>query len=162
MYSIGDKILYPPHGAGVIEGIEERVVLGKKQMYYILKMPSEDMTVMIPTEGSEEIGVRYVITKEEALKVLEAFRKEPVVMDDNWNRRQRENIVKIKSGDIYEVLSVVKALMLREKTKGLSTSERKMLNSSKRIMTSEIVLSGAAGMGDVESILNDTVEELLK
>jgi CarD family transcriptional regulator len=162
MYSIGDKILYPPHGAGVIEGVEERVVLGKKQMYYILKMPSEDMTVMIPTEGTKEIGVRYVITKEEALKVLEAFRKEPVVMDDNWNRRQRENIVKIKSGDIYEVLSVVKALMLREKTKGLSTSERKMLNSSKRIMTSEIVLSGAASIGDVESILNDTVEELLK
>lgn len=162
MYSVGDKILYPPHGAGVIEGIEERVVLGKKQKYFILKMPSEDMTVMIPTEGCEEIGVRYVIAKEEALKVLETFRKEPVVMDDNWNRRQRENIVKIKSGDIYEVLSVVKALMLREKTKGLSTSERKMLNSSKRIMTSEIVLSGAASMGDVESILNDTVEELLK
>lgn len=162
MYSIGDKILYPPHGAGVIEGIEERVVLGKKQNYYILKMPSEDMTVMIPTAGSEEIGVRYVIEKEEALKVLEAFRKEPVVMDDNWNRRQRENIIKIKSGDIYEVLSVVKALMLREKTKGLSTSERKMLNSSKRIMTSEIVMSGAASIGDVESILNDTVEELLK
>lgn len=162
MYSVGDKILYPPHGAGIIEGIEERVVLGKKQKYYILKMPSEDMTVMIPTEGCDEIGVRYVIAKEEALKVLEAFRKESVVMDDNWNRRQRENIVKIKSGDIYEVLSVVKALMFREKTKGLSTSERKMLNSSKRIMTSEIVLSGAASMGDVESILNDTVEELLK
>lgn len=162
MYSVGDKILYPPHGAGVIEGIEERVVLGKKHNYYILKMPSEDMTVMIPTEGCDEIGVRYVIAKEEALKVLETFRKEPVVVDDNWNRRQRENIVKIKSGDIYEVLSVVKALMLREKTKGLSTSERKMLNSSKRIMTSEIVLSGAASIGDVESILNDTVEELLK
>lgn len=161
MYSVGDKILYPPHGAGIIEGIEEKVVLGKKQKYYILKMPSEDMTVMIPTEGCDEIGVRYVIAKEEALKVLEAFRKESVVMDDNWNRRQRENIVKIKSGDIYEVLSVVKALMFREKTKGLSTSERKMLNSSKRIMTSEIVLSGAASMGDVESILNDTVEELL-
>ena len=162
MYSIGDKILYPPHGAGVIEGIEERVVLGKKQNYYILKMPSEDMTVMIPTEGCDEIGVRYVIEKEEALKVLEAFCKEPVVMDDNWNRRQRENITKIKSGDIYEVLSVVKALMLRDKTKGLSTSERKMLATSKRIMTSEIVLSGAASISDVESIMNDTIEELLK
>ena len=162
MYSIGDKILYPTHGAGVIEGIEERVVLGKKQNYYILKMPSEDMTVMIPTEGCDEIGVRLVIEKEEALKVLEAFRKETVILDDNWNRRQRENIVKIKSGDIYEVLLVVKALMIRERTKGLSTSERKMLNVSKRIMTSEIVLSGAAEMGDVESILNDTIEELLK
>ena len=83
-------------------------------------------------------------------------------MDDNWNRRQRENIAKIKTGNIYEVLLVVKALMLRERTKGLSTSERKMLGSSKRIMTSEIVLSGAAGMSDVESIMNDTIEELLK
>ena len=162
MYNIGDKILYPPHGAGVIEGIEERVVLGKKHNYYILKMPSEDMTVMIPTEGSNEIGVRYVIEKDEALKVLETFRKEPVVLDDNWNRRQRENIAKVKSGDIYEVLSVVKALMLRERSKGLSTSERKMLNLSKRIMTSEIVLSGAASISDVESILSDTVDELLK
>lgn len=162
MYSIGDKILYPTHGAGVIEGIEERVVLGKKHNYYILKMPSEDMTVMIPTDGCDEIGVRYVIEKEEALKVLEAFRNKSVVLDDNWNRRQRENIVKIKSGNIYEVLLVVKALMIRDRTKGLSTSERKMLNVSKRIMTSEIVLSGAAEMGDVESILNDTIEELLK
>ena len=162
MYSIGDKILYPPHGAGIIEGIEERVVLGKKQNYYILKMPSEDMTVMIPTDSCDEIGVRYVIDKGEAQKVLEAFRKEPVVLDENWNRRQRENIAKIKSGDIYEVLSVVKALMLSERSKGLSTSERKMLATSKRIMTSEIVLSGAASMSDVESILNDTVEELLK
>jgi len=162
MYSIGDKILYPSHGAGVIEGIEEKVVLGKKQKYYILKMPSEDMTVMIPTEGCGGVGVRYIITKEEALKVLEAFRKEPVVLEDNWNRRQRENIAKIKSGNIYEVVSVVKALMLRDKSKGLSTSERKLLSSSKRIVTSEIILSGAASLSDIESIFNDTIEELLK
>ena len=162
MYNIGDKILYPPHGAGVIEGIEERVVLGKKQNYYILKMPSEEMTVMIPTEGCEEIGVRYIIDRSEAQKVLETFRVEPVVLDDNWNRRQRENVEKIKTGDIYEVLCVVKALMIRERTKGLSTSERKMLNVSKRIMTSEIVLSGAASINDVESIMNDTITELLK
>lgn len=162
MYNIGEKILYPPHGAGVIEGIEERVVLGKKQKYYILKMPSDEMTVMIPTESCDEIGVRYIIEKDEAQKVLEAFRSLPVVLDENWNRRQRENVAKIKTGDIYEVLCVVKALMLRERTKGLSTSERKMLNMSKRIMTSEIILSGAASMSDVESIMNDTITELLK
>ena len=162
MYNIGDKILYPPHGAGVIEGIEERVVLGKKQAYYIMKMPSEEMTVMIPTEGCDEIGVRFVMDKEEAQKVLEAFRHTPVVFDDNWNRRQRENIAKIKSGDIYEVLAVAKALMVRERTKGLSTSERKMLSMARKIVTSEIVLSGAASMSDVENIMNDTVEEFLK
>ena len=162
MYNIGEKILYPPHGAGIIEDIEERVVLGKKQKYYIMKMPSEEMTVMIPTESCDEIGVRYIIDEAEARKVLEAFRSEQVSLDDNWNRRQRDNIAKIKTGDIYEVLSVVKALMIRERTKGLSMSERKMLNVSRRIMTSEIVLSGAASMNDVESILNDTITELLK
>lgn len=162
MFNIGDKILYPPHGAGEIESIEERVVLGKKQSYYIMRMPYEDMTVMIPQEGCEKIGVRYIISEDEAKKVLEAFRTEKISEDENWNRRQRENVVKIKSGDIYEVLSVVKALMIREGTKGLSTSERKMLNMSRKILVSEIVMSGAASISDVESILNDTVAEILK
>lgn len=162
MYNVGDKILYPPHGAGVIEAIEERVVLGKKQSYYIMRIPYEEMTVMIPKEGSAEIGVRYIISDAEAKKVLEAFRTEQVMEDDNWNRRQRENVVKLKSGNIYEVLSVVKALMIRERTKGLSTSERKMLNMSRRIMISEIVLTGAASVSDVECILNDTITEILK
>ena len=162
MFNIGDKILYPPHGAGEIESIEERVVLGKKQSYYIMRMPYEDMTVMIPQEGCEKIGVRYIISEAEAKKVLEAFRTEKISEDENWNRRQRENVVKIKSGNIYEVLSVVKALMMREGTKGLSTSERKMLNMSRKILVSEIVMSGAASVSDVESILNDTVAEILK
>lgn len=162
MYKIGDKILYPPHGAGVIEEIEEKTVLGKKQLYYILRMPLEDMTVMIPAEGAEKIGVRFIIDKNEAKKVMEAFRKEPVVIDDNWNRRQRENIAKIKTGDIYTVLSVVKALLFREHTHGLSTSERKMLNMSRRILTSEIVLSGASSLSDIDSIIDDTIEEILK
>jgi CarD family transcriptional regulator len=125
-------------------------------------MPYEDMTVMIPQEGCEKIGVRYIISEDEAKKVLEAFRTEKISEDENWNRRQRENVVKIKSGNIYEVLSVVKALMIREGTKGLSTSERKMLNMSRKILVSEIVMSGAASVSDVESILNDTVAEILK
>ena len=162
MYKIGDKILYPPHGAGVIESIEERVVLGKKQGYYVMRMPSEDMTVMIPIDSCDEIGVRFVIEKSEAIKVLDAFKSEPIEEDGNWNRRQRENIVKIKSGDIYQVISVVKALMYRDLTKGLSTSERKMLYMSKKILTSEIVMSGACDIADVNSIITDTVEALLK
>ena len=162
MYDIGDKVLYPSHGAGIIEAIEDRVVLGKKQSYYIMRMPSEEMTVMIPKESCKEIGVRYIISQEEAIKVLEAFRTEKITEDDNWNRRQRENIVKIKSGNIYQVLGVVKALMIREREKGLSTSERKMLNMSRQIFVSEIVLSGAASISDVQSIMNDTVAEILK
>ncbi|MBO5059753.1 MAG: CarD family transcriptional regulator [Clostridia bacterium] len=161
MYKIGDKILYPMHGAGVIEEIEEQTVLGKKQAYYIMKMPPEGMKVMIPTATCEDIGVRFIISQTEGLKVLERFRSEPISNDDNWNRRHRENMVKIKSGDIYQVLTVVKNLMFRDRRKGLSTSERKMLGVSRQILVSELVLCGAADKSDVESIMSDTIEELL-
>lgn len=161
MFEIGDKILYPMHGAGVIERIEEQKVLGKKQSYFIMKMPYEGMKVMLPTENCEEIGVRYIISETEGQKVLEQFRKEPIVSDDNWNRRQRENMAKIKSGNIYQVLTVVKNLMLRDRTKGLSTSERKMLGVSRQILVSELVLCGVADKSDIESIMADTVEELI-
>ena len=162
MYKIGDKIVYPMHGAGIIEAIEQKEILGSVQEYYIMRLPAPgDMTVMIPRQKCDEIGVRYVISREEAKNVLEAFRKTPVYEDSNWNKRHRDNMVKIKSGDIYQVLSVVKDLMYRDKSKGLSTSERKMLNSARQIMISELVLSKVAGQGDIESIISDTVDELL-
>ncbi len=161
MYSIGDKIVYPMHGAGIIEAIEDRMILGKKKSYYIMSIPAGDMKVMLPMESCEEIGVRFVIDKDEASKVLEAFRNAPVEEDNNWNKRHRDNMVKIKSGDIYKVSTVVKELMLRDRQKGLSTSERKMLTSAKQIVVSELVLSNVAGKSDIESILTDTVEQLL-
>ncbi len=163
MYNIGDKIVYPMYGAGVIESIEERVVLGKKQSYYIMKMTlTGEMTVMIPMDNCDEIGVRVVIDKKEGAKVLEEFRRMPVLENDNWNKRHRENMQKIKTGDIYQVLGVVKELMYRDKSKGLSTSERKMLNNAKQIMISELVLSAVADKNDIESIMNDTVDELFE
>lgn len=161
MFEIGDRILYPMHGAGIIERIEEQTVLGKKQSYFIVKMQPEGMKVMLPIENCEEIGVRFVISKEEGMKILEQFRKEPIENDDNWNRRHRENMAKIKSGDILKVLSVVKNLMFRERTKGLSTSERKMLGVSRQILVSELVLCGVADKSDVESIMADTIEEMI-
>jgi len=160
MYHVGDKVVYPMHGAGVIESIEEREVLGKKQMYYIMRMPAGDMTAMIPTMGCEEIGVRFVISRDEACHVLETFKKTPIFEDSNWNKRHRENMLKIKSGDIYQVLNVVKDLMYRDRAKGLSTSERKMLNCAKQILISELVLSSVAGKTDIESIISDTVDNL--
>lgn len=161
MYSVGDKIVYPMHGAGVIESIEERLVLGKKQTYYIMRISAGDMTVMLPANSCEEIGVRDIITKAEAQKVLESFKCSPVFEDNNWNKRHRNNMIKIKSGDIYQVSEVVKELMLRDRQKGLSTSERKMLTSAKQIVISELVMSNVAGKDDIESIIIDTVEQML-
>ena len=160
MYHVGDKIVYPMHGAGIIEAIEEREVLGKKHLYYIMRMPAGDMTAMIPTDGCDEIGVRFVISREEAQRVLEAFKATPVYEDSNWNKRHRDNMIKIKSGNIYQVIGVVKDLMYRDHIKGLSTSERKMLNSAKQIMISELVLSKVAEKSDIESIITDTFESL--
>lgn len=160
MYHVGDKIVYPMHGAGIIEAIEEREVLGKKHLYYIMRMPAGDMTAMIPTEGCDEIGVRYVISREEAEKVLETYKNAEVCHDSNWNKRHRENMIKIKSGDIYQVIGVVKELMYRDREKGLSTSERKMLNSARQIMVSELVLSSVAGKNDIENIIADAVDDL--
>jgi len=161
MYSIGDKIVYPMHGAGVIESIEERLVLGKKQKYYVMRIPAGDMTVMLPEANCDEIGVRFIIDKSEALKVIESFRMHIPQEDNNWNKRHRENMIKIKSGDIYQVIAVVKELMLRDRKKGLSTSERKMLSSAKQIVISELVLANFAEQSDIESILLDTVEEII-
>jgi len=162
VYNIGDRIVYPMYGAGVIESIEEKIILGKKQSYYVMKMTlTGEMTVMIPLQSCEEIGVRFVIDKEEGAKVLEAFRKAPIEENANWNKRHRENMQKLKTGDIYQVLVVVKELMYRDKSKGLSTSERKMLNNARQILVSELVLSKVAGKDDIESIMNDTIDELI-
>ena len=163
VYKVGDKVVYPMYGAGVIESIEVKEILGQKKTYYIMKMTSSsDMTVMIPEESCDSIGVRFVIGKDEGEKVLEAFRNAPICENSNWNKRHRENMDKIRTGDIYKVLDVVKELMFRDKQKGLSTSERKMLNNAKHIMVSELVLSSVAGKNDIESIMSDSVDELFE
>ena len=153
MFNVGDKIVYPMHGAGVIEAIEEKEILGEKHSYYVLKMPVGDMKVMIPIENSDEIGIREVINVNEADKVLKMFTKQKCHSVTNWSKRYRDNMVKIKSGDIYEVADVVRSLMLRDREKGLSTGERKMLNSAKQILISELILAKNSSQDDIENII---------
>lgn len=161
MYCVGDKVVHPMHGAGTIEEIKEMEIVGVKRQYYVVRFAIGNMVTNVPIESAQGIGIRPVIDKREAKKALQSFRDADVEDDSNWNKRQRENLVKVKSGDIYQVLSVVKELMYRDKTKGLSTSERKTLGSAKQIVVSELVLSEVADMGDIESIMNDTVEALI-
>jgi len=154
MYSVGDKIVYPMHGAGEIVSIEEREILGRRQRYYILKMPIGDMKVMIPTEHSGEIGIRDVICREEARKVFEVFCGDCGEVNSNWSKRYRENMLKIKSGNIFEVADVVKTLMIRDKEKGLSTGERKMLGSARQILISELVLAEGTDQHEIEETIS--------
>lgn len=155
MFNVGDKIVYPMHGAGVIESIEEREILGQKQNYYVMKMPVGDMRVMIPTHNVDGIGIREVIDRHDVDKVFEILQDQSINVTNNWNKRYRENMTKIKSGNIYEVADVVRTLMIREREKGLSTGERKMLNSARQILISELVLAKGTNQFDVENAIND-------
>jgi len=157
MFNIGDKIVYPMHGAGIIEGIEEKEILGEKRKYYIMKMPIGDMSVMIPVDSVDEIGVREIISNEEISKVINILKGEMTHMPQNWNRRYRANMEKIKSGDIFEIAVVVRNLMLRDAEKSLSTGERKMLNSAKQILISEIVLATEYTQEETEKLIDEAV-----
>lgn len=153
-FHIGDRIAHPMHGAGVIDSIETRKINGMEREYYVLKLPVGDMLVMIPTETTEEIGVRPIVEPDEAESILNAIPDIEINMTKNWNKRYRENMMRIKSGDLMEVAAVVKGLMARDSDRGLSTGERKMLHSAKQILISEIVLSQSASYEEIEKRLN--------
>ncbi len=158
MFEIGDKIVYPMHGAGVIVAIEEKEILGEKKKYYIMKMPMGDMKVMVPIDNIEDIGIREVIKNQEVEQVLAVLGDDITKMPQNWNRRYRANMDKIKSGDIYEIANVVRNLMIRDREKGLSTGERKMLNNAKQMLISEIVLARDIKQDEVEELIDKVVK----
>ena len=158
MFRIGDKIVHPMHGAGVVDGIVQRKVNGVVRDYYTLKLPIGGMLVMIPTDHCEQIGVRAILSGDEAEKVLDQITDVQVEMQSNWNHRYRENMERLKSGDLMEVAKVVKGLMLRENRRGLSNGERKMLHSAKQILVSEIGLAQSISYQEAE----DRLEEALR
>ena len=153
MYSIGDKIVYPMHGAGVIESIEEREILGERKSYYVMKMPVGDMKVMIPVGNAGHVGIRDIIGRVDADAVFKCLEGGICAQNANWNKRYRENMEKIKSGNVFEVADVVRSLVQRENERGLSTGERKMLNSAKQILISELVLAKNLLPCEVEDII---------
>lgn len=156
MFNVGDKIVYPMHGAGTIDAIEEKDILGEKQNYYIIKMPGE-VKVMVPIAKAGDVGVRSVIGKEEASKVLQVLEANETEMSNNWNKRYKENMDKMKSGNIYEVADVVRNLSYKQKEKGLSTGEKKMLNNAKQILVSELVLAEHASENEVENLVENKI-----
>ena len=157
MFNVVDKIVYPMHGAGRIDAIEEKNILGENQSYYILKMPGE-VKVMVPVDKAEQIGVRSVIDKEEAVKVMAVLEENETEMSDKWNKRYRDNMDKMKSGDIYEVADVVRNLSFKQKEKGLSTGEKKMLSNAKQILVSELVVAEHASQDEIENLVNSKIE----
>ena len=143
MFRIGDKIVHPMHGAGIVDQIVTRKVNGVLRDYYSLKLP-------LPTESCGEIGVRSILSGDETERVLGKIPDLQVEMDTNWNHRYRENMERLKSGDLLEVAKVAKGLMLRDARRGLSTGERKMLHSARQILISEIGLAQSISYQEAE------------
>lgn len=150
MFEIGSKIVHPMHGAGIIQKIEEKKILGEVKQYYILELPCNDMNVMLPVESEQSVGIRPIVDKSVALEAVEILKLPSTEMDSNWNRRHRENMEKLKKGDIFEVAEVVRNLMRVNREKNLSAGETKMLNNARQILISEVIL--ACGISKEEAV----------
>lgn len=154
MFQVGDKVVHPMHGAGVIDSIVREKISGKAMDFYVFKMPISGLTLKIPTENSTAIGIRAIKTRREIEEVIARIPKLGVDMTANWNHRYRENMERIKSGDLLEVAGVIKALMHRDGERGLSTGERKMLHNARQILLSEVVLAEDVEYADAEARVN--------
>ncbi|SHJ00127.1 transcriptional regulator, CarD family [Dethiosulfatibacter aminovorans DSM 17477] len=159
MYNLGDKIVYPMHGAGVIESIEEKEILGEIKKYYVIAMPLGDMKLMVPIDNADDIGVRNVIDYTDVNKVFTVLKQDTEITELNWNKRYRKNMDKMKSGDIFEVARIVRNLAFRDKEKGLSAGEKKMLNNAKQILISELILAEGSSSDFMNSKIEDIIEK---
>ena len=139
MYKVGDKVVYPHHGAGTVVKKEVREVLGQKREYLTIRILHNDMTVNVPAENAESVGLRGVIGEVMVEKVLKALQGSGTTMPKNWNRRFKHNRDKMKTGDIFELAEVVRNLSLRDHEKGLSTGEKQMFVKAKKILASELM-----------------------
>ncbi len=152
MYQIGDKIVYPIYGAGTIEAIETKEILGQSHDYYVIKTNSK-MKVMVPIEKCDEAGIRHIVEEDALEELFEILKADSNKMPDNWNRRYRENMEKIKTGDILQVAEVVRNLYRVEKQKSLSNGEKKMLEKAMLIIASEVAL--------VKNITQEKAEKMI-
>jgi CarD family transcriptional regulator len=139
LYKVGDKVVYPHHGAGTVVKKETRTVLGEKREYLTIKILHNDMTVNVPSDNAERVGLRKVIDEQMVSKVLKALTGSGTNMPKNWNRRFKHNRDKMKTGDIFELAEVVRNLALRDHEKGLSTGEKQMYVKAKKILASELM-----------------------
>lgn len=158
MFKKGDKISYPMHGAGFIEAIEDHDFLDVTKRFYVLRFSEGDIKVHVPIENAEKAGLRNIITTDECRDVIESFKKEDDVEETaNWNRRNRENLEKMKSGNVFEIAAVIKSLLKREMQKSLSSSEKKMLGTSMQILVSELALASNKKDEEVRKIITQAL-----
>ena len=157
MFNVGDKVVYPMHGAGTIDSIDKKNILDEEIEYINISMPG-GVKVMVPSNQASKQGLRNIISQNDVEKVFCILETDETQMSDNWNKRYRDNMDKMKSGDIYEVADVVRNLSFKQKEKGLSTGEKKMLNNAKQILVSELVLVENTTNAEMEQLVDNKID----
>ena len=161
MFNGGDKVVYPMHGAGTIDSIDKKNILDEEVEYINISMPG-GVKVMVPSNQASKQGLRNIISQNDVEKVFCVLETDETAMSDNWNKRYRDNMDKMKSGDIYEVADVVRNLSFKQKEKGLSTGEKKMLNNAKQILVSELVLVENTTNAEMEKLVDNKIDVSFK
>jgi CarD family transcriptional regulator len=156
-FDVGDKVVYPHHGAATIEKREKRIYLGEEKEFLVLRLAYGDLTVSFPLENVDKVGLRDVINDEEVEEVFAVLRKKEARMPTNWSRRFKNHVEKLKSGDIYQVAEVVRNLSIRDKDKGLSAGEKRMLVKARQILVSELTFACNVNEEEAEQKLNDAL-----
>jgi CarD family transcriptional regulator len=156
-FDVGDKVVYPHHGAAVVERREVRADFGEQREYLVLRLAYGDLTLKVPVDSTGDVGIREVINDEEVEEVFAVLRKKDVRMPTNWSRRYKNHVEKLKSGDIYQVAEVVRNLSNRDKDKGLSAGEKRMLNRARQILVSELTFAIGVSEAEAEKKLDEAL-----
>jgi CarD family transcriptional regulator len=155
----GDTVVHPEHGAAVIEELCTREFLGEKRRYFKLRVSYGELTLMVPVDSTEEVGLRSVVGKNEVKKVMKVLREDESQMAANWSRRFKNNIEKLRSGDIYQVAEVVRNLSIRERDRGLSAGEKRMINKARQILISELTFAIEGDEEKAEAMIDKVLDD---
>ena len=158
-YRVGDTVVYPHHGAAIIEKKEKRNLSGEERDYLVLRLTYGDLTLMVPADATEEVGLRDVVSKKQVDEVFTLLEARDGTMPTNWSRRFKANYEKLKSGDIFQVAEVVRNLALREREKGLSAGEKRMLTKSKQILVSELAAAVKKSDEATEALIDEKLSD---
>ena len=156
-FTVGDTVVYPHHGAATIEAIEKWTVKGVEKDYLVLRVAQGDLTVRVPSENVDLVGVRDVVNQEGLDRVFDVLRQPYTEEPTNWSRRYKANLEKLASGDVIKVAEVVRDLWRRERERGLSAGEKRMLAKARQILVSELALAENTNEDKAEAILDEVL-----
>ena len=157
MFTVGETVVYPHHGAALIEEMKTRTIKGEEKLYLKLKVAQGDLTIEVPAENCDLVGVRDVVGKEGLDKVFSVLRAEHTEEPTNWSRRYKANLEKLHSGDVMKVAEVVRDLWRRERDRGLSAGEKRMLAKARQILVSELALAESTNEDKAEALLDEVL-----